>query len=329
MAVKSVKPVAAHGRLGEPLKPSAEQVREQLDKMLGSGIFIRSVRLCRFLRRTVELTLAGEAGQIKEYALGRDVFDRQQGYDPRIDSIVRVEANRLRKKLREYYQERGAADPVSIEFPQGSYVPVFRYLTPSLHRQSADPPASPQPRPLDPKTVAVLPFRNLSPDPGQDFLCDGITEEILNSLTTIPELNVVARTSVFHFKGQRDDVREIGVQLGAGTVIEGSVRTSGERLRISARAIDAAQGLLLWAGTFNRGLSDVFAIEDEIAHAVAESLRVTLASSPESASTLRGKPNLEAYTAYLKGRHYWNNVSEQGIQAALNKFTGPIQLYTD
>jgi adenylate cyclase len=331
-AMAGSKPVASLEDSGHPARTSPEQIpperiRTQLERILASALFVRSERLCRFLRFTVELTLSGETDRIKEYTLGRDVFDRDKNYDPRADSIVRVEARRLRRKLGEYYQEVGSTDPVSIEFPSGSYVPLFLPRQPAPTRLTS-PTVLPDPRPLNPRTVAVLPFRNLSSDPDQDFFCEGIAEEILNTLTTIPQLNVVARTSVFRFKGSHD-VREIGRQLHAGTVIEGSVRKAGNRMRISAQAIDAATGILLWSGTFDRELTDVFAVQDEIALAIADSLHVTLGTPSGVSPTVKRKPALEAYTLLLKGRHFWNHVAQTGMQAALAKFTRAISLYPD
>lgn len=319
-------PAATRGNI-ESVQPSPEQILLQLDRILKSSVFVRSERLRRFLRVTVELALAGNAESIKEYMLGRDVFDRGKNYDPRVDSIVRVEARRLRKKLHEYYQQLGAADPISIEFPPGSYVPAIRW------RGAAAPRPTPlvaltEARPLNPLTVAVLPFVNLSPDPDQDFFCDGITEEILNTLSTVPQLNVVARTSVFRFKGKTADVREIGKQLHAGTVIEGSVRKADNTLRISAQVIDAIQGVLLWSGTFDRELTDVFAVQDEIAQAIADSLHVTLAAHAHEASLFERK-HFEAYTLLLKGRHFWNQLSQDGTQAALAEFEHAISLDPD
>ena len=322
-------PVATSGQVaGErPPQPSPEQIRAQLERIVKSKVFVQSERLCRFLTVTVDRTLAGEADQIKEYMLGRDVFDRDHTYDPRVDSIVRVEARRLRVKLRQYYQDLGSADPVLINFRKGSYVPVFRYLKPANHVPAA---AAPEGRAsLSARTVAVLPFLNLSPDPDQDFFCDGITEEILNALTTIPELSVVARTSVFYFKGKGTDVREIGEKLGAGTVIEGSVRKAENRLRVSAKAIDAVKGVLLWSGMFDRELADVFAVQDEIARAIAAALSATLAPSPEPFAAVRSAGNLEAYTLYLKGRYYWHQMSQEGIRAALNQFNRAVSLFPD
>lgn len=321
MGSRPTGPLAAPGH--NSAGPTAEQVRAQLERIISSKPFIQSQRLCRFLRITVERTLDGEADQIKEYMLGRDVFDRDQSYDPRVDSIVRVEARRLRVKLRQYYQEFAGEDVVLIAFRKGSYVPVFRFLKPS--HGAANAPANSK---TDPLTVAVLPFLNLSPDPDQDFFCDGMTEEILNALTTVPELNVVARTSVFHFKGQNADVREIGEKLGAGTVIEGSVRKADQLLRVSAKAIDAVKGVALWSGMFDREMKDVFAVQDEIARAIASALSASLAPAAERGAA-RGAANLEAYTLYLRGRYYWHLMSQDGIRAAIEQFDRAVNLFPD
>ena len=262
------KPIASLEDSGHPARTSPEritpeQIRMQLQRILASTFFVRSERLCRFLRFTVELTLSGEMDRIKEYTLGRDVFDRDKNYDPRADSIVRVEARRLRRKLGSIIER--LVLPIrssSAGYLRADSVPVFLPRQPASTRLTQSTAILPDPRPLNPRTVAVLPFRNLSSDPDQDFFCEGIAEEILNTLTTVPQLNVVARTSVFRFKGSHD-VREIGRQLHAGTVIEGSVRKAGNRMRISAQAIDAASGILLWSGTFDRDLTDVFAVQDE------------------------------------------------------------------
>lgn len=315
MAANSVIPTnpAAQGK-GE-FEPSARRVRAHMGKVLASEMFFRSDRLCRFLQLTVDRALAGET--VNEYVLGQDVFDRGHLYDPQIDSIVRVEARRLRKKLHEYYNGPGANDPVRIAYPKGSYIPVFIAAVPAAAARSPG-------QTLDPRTVAVLPFVNLSPEGDQDFFCDGITEEILHALTTVPDLNVVARTSVFHFKGATTDVREIGERLGAGTVIEGSVRKEGQHLRISATAIKASEGVTLWSESFDRDLADVFAIQDEIARAVAGSLSVCLAPSSDSSARER---DFEGYILYLRGRHYWNQMSLEGIGNALNQFTRAVALF--
>ncbi len=293
--------------------PSAHAVRSQLQNIVASEEFAKSERLCRFMQYTVELALSGKAKQLNQYAVGRDVFDRGESYDPRVDSIVRVEACRLRAKLRRYY-ERRHADRVLIDFPPGSYAPRFRVkiLTPAGTRAAASARSN---------TIAVLPFANLGPDADQDFLCDGITETILNKLATVPELSVVARTSVFHFKGKTGDVREMGERLGAGTIVEGTVRKAGDQLRVSDMAVKADDGCSLWSSTFDRKMADVFAIQDEIASAVADSLRVHLAPALHY-----GAVDVEAYKLYLKGRQHWNRATREGFEAAVADFNRAVAL---
>jgi serine/threonine-protein kinase len=169
-------------------------------------------------------------------------------------------------------------------------------------------------------SIAVLPFVNLGPAADKDLLCEGITETILHKLATIPDLQVVARTSVYHFKGKTGDVRKIGQSLCAGTVVEGSVRKAGNQLRVSAMAVKTADGYSLWSGTFHRKVANVFAIQDEIASAVAHSLRLRLSSAPEKVV------NLEGYKLYLKGRHHWN---AGGFEAAIADFSRACSLYPD
>ena len=258
---------------GKPLANSAADPvpatagRDQLARVVNSPGFVSSVRLCRFLTHIVNRTIDGDIDSLKEFSIAMEVFDRTSEYDPNIDAIVRVEARRLRAKLKAYYEQgQGTVDPVLIGLRPGSYVPVFRWLDaqPATHREEID--AAPPPRRI---CVAVLPFVNMSPEPEQDYFCDGISEEITNSLTRVSGLNVIARTSAFHFKGANIDIREVGQRLGANLVIEGSVRKAGEQLRITAQAIQTESGHHVWSETFRRELPDVFVIQEEIAQSVA------------------------------------------------------------
>ena len=152
------------------------------------------------------------------------------------------------------------------------------------------------------KSIAVLPFTNMSGDPEQEYFGDGIAEEILNALDGIQDLRVAARTSAFSFKGTGTDVRTIGEKLGVAHVLEGSVRTSGDRLRINAQLINASDGFRLWSETFDRDLTDVFAVQEEIARAIAEALTVELAVADATHQFVEtGTDNLEAYNDYLRG----------------------------
>ena len=147
------------------------------------------------------------------------------------------------------------------------------------------------------KSIAVLPFVNMSDDPGNEYFSDGLSEEILNLLTKIPALKVIARTSSFSFKGQNEDVRNIGEALGVKTVLEGSVRKSGDRVRITAQLIDVSDGAHIWSETYNRTLTDIFAVQDDVAAAIIDALQIHVGANPT-----RGRPteNTEAYTLFLK-----------------------------
>jgi TolB-like protein/Tfp pilus assembly protein PilF len=304
------------------------EVRAQLDRILHSRAFRNSERLQRFLKFAVECALEGTVDRLKESLLGRFVFDRGSKYDPRTDSIVRVESQRLRKKLREYYEVEGRADPVSIVFKAGSYVPTFVYLTSVYDRRRQTPGEEPEARLLNRQTVAVLPLSNLSADPEQEYFCDGITDDIIYALSRIPGLNVIGHTSVFALKGAAEDTREIGTRLAAGTIVDGSIRKSGNRLKIFAEILDVASGEIRWAETYARTLDGLFTLEEEIAQAVARALQMTLASSASSWVT-RGAPNMGAYLLYLQGRYTWNRMSADGYQTAAEIFERAISLFPE
>ena len=304
------------------------EVRAQLDRILHSRAFRNSERLQRFLKFAVECALEGTVDRLKESLLGRFVFDRGSKYDPRTDSIVRVESQRLRKKLREYYEVEGRADPVSIVFKAGSYVPTFVYLTSVYDRRRQTQGEEPEARLLNRQTVAVLPLSNLSADPEQEYFCDGITDDIIYALSRIPGLNVIGHTSVFALKGAAEDIREIGTRLAAGTIVDGSIRKSGNRLKIFAEILDVASGEIRWAETYARTLDGLFTLEEEIAQAVARALQMTLASSASSWVT-RGAPNMGAYLLYLQGRYAWNRMSADGYQTAAEIFERAISLFPE
>ena len=150
--------------------------------------------------------------------------------------------------------------------------------------------------------IAVLAFTDMSAGKDQDWFCDGIAEEILNALTPLKGLRVAARTSAFSFKGKGDDLRTIGEKLNVTTVLEGSVRRAGDRVRITVQLSDVANGFQLWSERYDRELKDIFDVQDEIAKAIAERLRVTLAGSEDDRLVEKPTTNIEAYQLYLKGR---------------------------
>ncbi len=178
-------------------------------------------------------------------------------------------------------------------------------------------------------SIAVLPFKNLSADPEQEFFCDGMAEEITNALVHVQGLRVVARTSAFAFKGKHEDVREIGGKLDVGAIVEGSVRKAGDRLRITAQLIDVRDGSHMWSERFDRRLEDVFEIQDEISLAIVDSLKVRLLAREKASLVRRHTDNLEAHKAYLEGLFEWNKMSPEGFVRCQELFREAIQLDPD
>jgi serine/threonine protein kinase/tetratricopeptide (TPR) repeat protein len=209
-----------------------------------------------------------------------------------------------------------------------SRTPVDRFSTAadfaaalaSLVRNSATvrtPPEAPKSGPTQ-KSIAVIPLANLSADPENEYFSDGMTEEIINALAKLPGMQVASRTSSFAFKGKEVDVRQIGEKLGVGTVLEGSVRKAGKRIRITAQLVNVENGYHLWSETYDRQLEDVFAIQDEISRAIVEALKLRLVGSTDH--LVAPTKNIEAYNLYLKGRFFFNKFTEPGLQKALELF---------
>ncbi len=171
-------------------------------------------------------------------------------------------------------------------------------------------------------SIAVLPFTNMSADPENEYFADGLTEELLNVLARNPELKVTGRTSSFAFKGKQEDLREIGKKLGVGTLLEGSVRKAGNRLRITAQLVNTDDGFHLWSETYDRVLEDIFAVQDDIAQAVAAAMNVTLLG--KSASVQTSVP--ESYALVLRANQWANQMSKSGLAAAAELYDKAIAL---
>jgi TolB-like protein/Tfp pilus assembly protein PilF len=298
--------------VGSESQPTGEAVRAELAKILASDEFARSPRLSRFLEFTVEETLAGRAGSLKEYLIGVEVFGRPTSFDPRNEAIVRVQAVSLRSRLADYYKKEGLNDPVRIEYKKGSYAAILR------ERGAIPEPEYPVGE-LD--SIAVLPFVNMSSDPENEYFSDGLTEELISALSNVHGLHVVARTSVFQYKAKPADIRQIGAELNAQMVLEGSVRKAGERLRITAQLVDARNGYHIWSRTYRVEMKDLFAVQQEIASAIAATLR-----DGERNSVQRRTENLEAYHLYLKGRFYLNKWTEDSFRKSIEFFEAAIRL---
>lgn len=318
---------------------ASDEVRAELDRVVASPGFVDAGRLGPFLRFLVESALAGESAKLKESVLGGEVFQRPADYDPRTDPIVRVEARRLRSRLEEYYQAHPEA-PVRIALPKGGYIPAWeRAPAPageqaSAHSQAAAGPARKahsakllagaalgvlllaagilkyREQPLaiaEVHSVVVLPFLNLSPDPQNEYFSDGLTTELTDALTKSPNLRVIAWSSAAQYKGKSHDIPEIGRRFKVDSVIEGSVRKDGNQLRITAQLIRTSDGQHLWSQSYDREWKDIFAVQRDLARAIAATLQV-----PAGAPLMPGREaaSLDAYSLYLQGRHHMGRLSE-------------------
>jgi len=177
------------------------------------------------------------------------------------------------------------------------------------------------------KSIAVLPFVNMSADPENEYFSDGISEEILNSLTHVDGIQVTARTSSFSFKGKNEDVREIGTKLGVANILEGTVRRSGKKVRINVQLINTADGYHTWSEVYDRELEDIFEVQDEIATKIVSRLKENFAINDKKENVVKQHTeNIDAYNLYLKGRYYWNKSNPENILNAIKTFEEAIRL---
>lgn len=287
----------------------ATEIETHLARLCDSSVFASSTRLRDLLRHTIAEALAGRSDGLKESVLGVTVFGRKPGYDSDANSIVRVEFARLRKKLEQYYEAEGAEEPIRVVFPRGTYAPEF--VRPDCPAEAAFA-----------GSVVVLPFTYLGSDPDDEYFVDGLTDELITALTRVPGLKVVARTSSFKFKGCADDIRGIGATLQVDTVLEGSVRRQNEQLRIHAQLVNVRDGCHIWAGKFERRLTAVFQLQDEIATAIVAALKIKL---PRHLTPSVKVVDAEAHSLYLKGRYWWHRWNPEALRKAASFFQQAIE----
>jgi adenylate cyclase len=305
------------------IESEAQAVRRQLERVLESPGFARNERLSGFLRFVVEGHLDGKDQELKESVIAVEVFGRSPGFDSRLDPVVRTEAVRLRARLSDFYLKDGKADSLVIELPKGGYVPRFREVEKS-HQSAAPIAAIPPPRFTTwlrvviglaglivalavvgwwakhlsaPISIAVLPLENTSHDPANDYFADGLTDELIRNLSIIDGLTVRSRTSSFGLKGQPRNIHDVGRQLDVDYILEGSVLPAGQQLRIDVQLVRVHDDFPLWSGRFDRELTDVFAIQDDIAVGVVNNLRLKLGRGRR-----RYETSIDAYQLYLRAR---------------------------
>jgi serine/threonine-protein kinase len=284
----------------------------EVERIGASAEFKNTPRLREFLQFITNEVLAGREGQIKEYSIGIAVYRKDASYDPRLDSTVRVEAVKLRSRLGLYYEGSGRDDPVRISVPKGGYVPQFEIVPPSATKPVESRCTMP--------SVAVLPFLNLSPDPEDEYFCDGLVEELTAALTGSSMMRVAPRSASLRFKGMHPELAEVRRALNIDRVLEGSVRKHGDRLRITVQLVDIPGCRQLWSQTYDRSLPDIFAIQEEIGRQV-----VALVCGAETAGPVRRyTPTTEAFDLYLRGRHLVDRWDVEAVQRASALFEQAI-----
>jgi adenylate cyclase len=227
----------------------------------------------------------------------RQVVDQVQG---------RLHYKMIRLGIRELKNIRPPIELFTVEVPKG--------LTESEETT------------LDPRRIAILPFANLSADPNDKYFADGMTEEIISTVSRIGELSVISRTSVMRYRDTVMPIGDIGRELSVGTLLEGSVRKAGNKVRITTQLIDAKNDKHLWAQSYDRDLTDIFAIQGDIAEQVAGALKVKLLSKEKEALQQKQTGNPESYSLYLKGRYFWNERTKESVKKAIRYFEEAIRL---
>jgi serine/threonine-protein kinase len=300
MAVKTAAPA--------PGKDSEKAIRQQLERVLSSVTFQQVERLKRFISFIVTEAAAGRSDELKEYVVGVQVFGKEPSFDPRTDPIVRVQARRLRARLSRYYSDEGQHDELIIELPKGGYAPLFK-------RREGRPGAKPSLTTAlaSRNTVAVLPFSDHSQSRDLEYFCAGVTQELIHRLTRLKGLRVIAV-----------DAHDSGSRREAGMALSGSVRRSGDTVRVTTHLVDTATGSYLWSESIDAPLRDSLDTQDAIATAIIEKLQPDRLEHGETRWGQRPIENLAAHNLYLQGRYHLNQRTEEGLVKAVEFFEKAI-----
>ncbi len=319
---------ASDGGLGQnsARRIAPERILAQLEKILCSPVFMRSDRLCRFLRYTVKKALQGHEADLKEYPIGIEVFDRPESFDPRLDSIVRVEARRLRLKLELYYETDGATDDLVIEFRKGSYVPYFHLRHEIYGHQLLRKPRTRSWRPW--RAIAVLPFTLVGPRQPGSWFSDGAMEEIISALSRLPGFRVVARTSSARYGTREQNPRKVGREVNADLIVTGSMRTlSSEKIRVTVQVADVWEGLYIWSGSFEMDTRDPFRAQQELARLLVE--RLELEAVCFGGDDLSAEPVADAVILTRRGWQCLERLNTESLIRAVSYFHDAILAEAD
>jgi TolB-like protein/tetratricopeptide (TPR) repeat protein len=311
----------------------AAQVREHLEEILASSAFSGGKRAQEFLKLVTGHMIAGRSDSLKERMIGAEMFGRPVDYDTANDAVVRVKANEVRRRLAQFYLERGGPLPLQIELPLGSYIPRVIWTSTDKVGDGA---ASVNQKRLSTRalrawsllllgagvaaglgvyvyqragtqvdspirSIAILPLTNLSGDANQDYFADGMTEELTAELGKVPALRVISRTSAMTYKGTTKKLPQIAHELGVEGIIEGSIEREGNRVRVTTQLVDARSDRHLWAQTYDRDLTSVLEVESQVARAVSEEIRVELTPEQRAHFERTQRIDPQSLELYMQG----------------------------
>lgn len=330
------------------------RIQEQVARILSSTTFSGSERHRRFLRFVVDQALKGETEKLNEFVLGFEVFDKNASFDPRIDSIVRVEARRLRQRLRKYYQDEGLKDPIIITLRPRSFVPEFE-------ESAGEKPSQPdhsrrwfpsrrmtvvgaiallagaiggavllsfrdrRPPPPQMSSILVLPFQNLTPVPAQEMLGDSISDSIITELASVPGLRVISRGSSLQFKESGNSASQFAANLQVDYVVEGTVHMRKGLVVVSAKLTDTHSRSYVWAQTQETELDKLPEFERQLSVAIAS--RIHLPPPPAGAEHMTRKraATWESYSAFLKGQYFLYQWDSGGAEKSVALFEEAVR----
>ena len=297
-----------------------DNIRASLENMLASALFAGSPRQQRFLIYLVTNTLAGVADRLKGYTIALEVFDRKDDFDPSLDAIVRVEATRLRNKLREYYDTLGKEDAIRIDFPKGGYVLAISLQSTSvIERRAADKPKAFSTLRLieDRPSLAVLPFANIGVDNTKEYFADGVVDSLIAMFSRLSGLFVISRQSSFSYKNTTKTSEQIAAELGVRYLLEGSVQHVGKQVRVTAQLVDTQGNSQVWSDRFDRELKDIFALQDELTQSIVGVLQIKLDGAEAAVFGVEATKSIEAHDTLLRGiathRKYTHKTTNEAI----------------
>lgn len=299
--------------------PDAAAIRVQLSRLKENPVFIGSDRLVDFLQFIVEATLDNRAATLKEAVIGNAVYGRNPPYDPRIDSTVRVEARRLRRKLDEYYVGVGKSDPIRIGLPIGGYVPSFSFNSTAIHGTANDE--------LEKRvfgegagaSIAILPFRAVSSSSDEERFSDGLTEELTYGLSELPGLRVTSRSVAFQYKNSPSNVADLAAELGVNAIIQGTVRYDADKIRVTIEICDP-QGFVVFSDRIDAPSGEPLSVQEQITLTLVSRIRFD-SSHMRTKKVGASRAALDAMGKVYRARRLLDQQLPSSINEALELFT--------